>query len=245
MDSKITEENYNQWLIDREKDDIINPFTKRKIVKGKKIYNDIDHAFNTWLVNKNTDNKDKNKNLKSDKFLFYSGSKDTKPGEFVSGRKEQEYVNNINDYTELSQIKDWRKILSNFHVHPFKYTTSYGQEVTYNSIEHGFQAEKIALINKEKAFLFTLESNSELGKGNGFMAQQNRKMIILSDDILEKWSKINSNIMENLAISKYEQCREASYILKLTKDAELWHIISRKGITRFSHLERIRNNLLK
>ncbi len=242
--SKFTKEICQQWIINREKDPIINPLTNRKITKGKGVYIDLEDACKKMISSpkKNLDSplSSKTTNKKPDRFLFFSGSKDTKPGEVVSGRKEQEHAENIDDYKELNHIKDWRKILSNFHVSPFIY-----KDVTYNSIEHGFQAQKIALVDKEKAKLFTLESNSELAKGDGFMAQKQRKMVILTNDLLEKWGQMNSQIMEELAIAKYNQCKEAAHVLKLTKNAELWHIVTRKGITRFSHLERIRNTLLQ
>ena len=63
-----------------------------------------------------------------DRLYFYSKSADKKPGqganEVVSG-----------DYTELAKIKDWRKVLSNFHYCPFVF-----EGKTYNTIEHVFQS---------------------------------------------------------------------------------------------------------
>ena len=53
---------------------------------------------------------------KPDKLAFYSKSKDVS-----SGNGAQEYVNYTHNYKELNEIKDWRKILSNFHVYSFKY----------------------------------------------------------------------------------------------------------------------------
>jgi hypothetical protein len=47
----------------------------------------------------------------------------------------------------LKIMKNWRKILSNFHLCPFQY-----KEYTYNSIEHAFQSQKIALVLFEKAY---------------------------------------------------------------------------------------------
>ena len=49
-------------------------------------------------------------------------------------------------------MKNLRKILSNFHLYPFQY-----KEYTYNSIEHAFQSQKIALVSPEKTYLFTME----------------------------------------------------------------------------------------
>lgn len=167
-----------------------------------------------------------------DKFYFYSKSKDVKPGNGVN-----EIVFDIGIYDELSKIKDWRKILSNFHVYPFEYNG-----YTYNTIEHAFQAKKIELVDKEKSLWFTIESENEIGKGNGEIARKNRKLVKLNKDMLEKWSTIRDNILEDISIQKYKQCDIAKNVLKLTKNAELWHIVSRSKPIRFEHLERIRKN---
>lgn len=59
-----------------------------------------------------------------DKLFYYSKSADKLPGK---GKHENAVTSN---YTSLSKIKDWRKILSNFHFHPFKYNG-----YTFNTIE--------------------------------------------------------------------------------------------------------------
>ena len=52
--------------------------------------------------------------MDNDKFLFYSKSADKKPGKGTG-----EYVNDIKIYKELSEIPNWRHILSNFYISPF------------------------------------------------------------------------------------------------------------------------------
>ena len=49
--------------------------------------------------------------------------------------------------------------------------------------------------------------------------------------------------MFEAAIEKYKACEEARIVLKATKDAELWHIVSRSKPVRFEHLEIIRSEL--
>ena len=83
-----------------------------------------------------------------DTLFYFSKSADKKPGKGVN-----EFVKNLKDYEELSQIKDWRKILSNFYVAPFKYNGK-----TWNTIEHAFQSKKIELVDEKLAEKFTLES---------------------------------------------------------------------------------------
>ncbi len=46
--------------------------------------------------------------------------------------------------------------------------------------------------------------------------------------------------MEQIAIEKYSQCKEAMVILKLTNNAELWHQVFRSQPIRLFHLEKIR-----
>jgi predicted NAD-dependent protein-ADP-ribosyltransferase YbiA (DUF1768 family) len=166
-----------------------------------------------------------------DKFYFYSKSRDAKPGKGANECVTKEYE-------DLEKIKDWRKVLSNFHVSPFVWRGS-----TWNSIEHAFQATKIALVDPEKAKRFTRESGDEIGLGDGAMAQKHRKMCLLNKDQVREWGRKNMQVMEEIARAKYSQCEEARQVLKATKDAELWHIVSRKPAVRFEHLERIRKEM--
>lgn len=172
--------------------------------------------------------------MTKDKFYFYSKSKDVPPGKGI-----YETINDIKDYEELSKMKDWRKILSNFHLYPFQY-----KEYKYNSIEHAFQSQKIALVSPEKAYLFTIDSGDDIGKGDGSIARKNRKLQILDNEKLKEWNKIKNEIMYEIMLSKYKICSEAANVLKKTGQAELWHIISRSKVHyRIIHLEIIREIL--
>jgi predicted NAD-dependent protein-ADP-ribosyltransferase YbiA (DUF1768 family) len=165
-----------------------------------------------------------------DKLCFYSKSRDVVPGKGAS-----ESVTDVTAYSKLAKIKDWRKILSNFHVYPFIY-----DGYTYNSIEHAFQAQKIALVDKEKALLFTVESGHKIGTGSGEIARKNRKIVKLTATQLAEWSQIRDQVMSDAAHQKYAACDEALRVLKATCSAELWHITPRSKPVRFEHLEKIR-----
>ncbi len=169
--------------------------------------------------------------INNDKFFFYSKSRDVLPG-----KGTHEFVNDISLYPELSVIHNWRKVLSNFHVSPFQY-----DGFTYNSIEHVFQAKKNELVDRDKAFLFTIESGSEIGLGDGSVARKNRKICLLNNEQLRLWNDIKDNIMYEASLAKYSSCYGAKCILKDTKNAELWHIVSRSRPIRFFHLEQIRS----
>jgi len=75
-----------------------------------------------------------------DKLYYYSKSANKPVGKGVN-----EYIKDISKYKKLSEIKNWRKILSNFH----KYTFTY-ENKNYNSVEHAFQARKIHSRKKSK-----------------------------------------------------------------------------------------------
>jgi predicted NAD-dependent protein-ADP-ribosyltransferase YbiA (DUF1768 family) len=174
--------------------------------------------------------------MSADMVYFHSRSKDAIPGKGV-----HEYAKDENAYEELKKIKDWRKVLSNFHFHPFIYKGH-----TYNTIEHVYQSQRIGLVCSEKAYLFTLESGDEIGQGDARVARMNRNMIKLSKDMLKKWDAIVDEVQYEAALSKYNACLEASKILRATGEAELWHLVSRsKTHLRFTHLERLRAILNK
>ena len=170
--------------------------------------------------------------MREDKLYFYSKSKDVAPGKGVN-----EVVND--DYVELAKVKNWRRVLSNFHVHPFKY-----KDYTYNTIEHVFQAKKIELADPDKAFLFTLESDDPIGHGDGEIARTNRKLVKLSKEQLFQWNHVKEKVMMAAAVEKYKVCKEAREVLRLTGSAQLWHIVPRGKPIRFVHLEEIREQIV-
>jgi predicted NAD-dependent protein-ADP-ribosyltransferase YbiA (DUF1768 family) len=173
------------------------------------------------------------KQTEKDKLFFYSKSKDVAVGKGVN-----EFVSNSGLYEELTKIKDFRKMLSNFHLCPFKY-----EGKTYNTIEHVFQAKKIEIVDKEKALWFTIESGNDIGIGDGEIARKNRKLCKLNDEQLKLWGTMKDDVMHKAAMAKYKVCKEARHVLKMTNRAQLWHIVSRGKPIRFEHLERIRNDL--
>ena len=171
--------------------------------------------------------------MTEDKLYFYSKSRDLDVGKGVN-----EVVENRGLYDELGKIKNWRKVLSNFHMYPFKY-----EGKIYNTIEHVFQAKKIEIVDKEKAYWFTADSGHEIGLGDGEVARKNRKLVKLNKDELIVWGMMKDQVMYDASIEKYEACEEAREVLKATKNAQLWHIVSRGKPVRFEHLEKIREGI--
>lgn len=166
-----------------------------------------------------------------DKLYFYSKSRAAKPGHGVN-----EIIMDPEKYTDLSP--HFRRVLSNFHVYKFEYNGH-----SYNSIEHAFQACKIALVDPEKSLWFTSDNGHEIGMGDGAIAQKNRKLVKLDKDHLQLWDSIKDKVMKDISIAKYHACEEATHVLKATREAQLWHIVCRKPPVRFVHLEEIRSML--
>lgn len=166
-----------------------------------------------------------------DKIFYYSKSKNVLPG-----KGKNEYIKDINNYKELCEIDNFRKILSNFHVYPFKYNN-----LTYNSIEHAFQSEKIRLVNNEEAYKFCMESGHKIGMGDGLIARKSRKLIKLNKEEILYWDLIKYNIMKNITEEKIKQCDIFRKTLFYTKNCELWHIVMRSKPVRNIYLEELRN----
>jgi predicted NAD-dependent protein-ADP-ribosyltransferase YbiA (DUF1768 family) len=139
-------------------------------------------------------------------------------------------------YRALAAIPNWRKVLSNFHAFPFEYKGR-----TYRTIEHAFQAAKIALVSPERAEEFTVESGTPLGLGDGLTARRARKMVVLDKPTIARWGAMSRHVMAEASIAKYAACSEARHVLEATGQAQLWHVVMRsKFHDHFTHLEHIR-----
>lgn len=170
----------------------------------------------------------------TDKLCYYSKSKNVN-----AGRGANEFVNDPAIYSELNKIDNWRKKLSNFYTEPFTY-----EGKRYNSVEHAFQSYKIALVSKEKAEYFTLDSNHPIGQGDGSVAQKNRKLVVLDNEQLKTWDGIKHDLMKNISLQRILQSDIYKNILLMTGKAELWHVVVRKGIVRNKYLEELRDSFI-
>jgi len=165
-----------------------------------------------------------------DKLFYYSKSANKAPGKGTN-----ELVSNYNIYDELNKIKDWRKILSNLYFHEFIY-----EDKIYNSVEHAFQAKKIEIVDKEKAYWFCKNSGNIIGISDGLVARKNRKIIILTNEQLNRWNEIKDKIMHDILLAKFTQIPIAKQVLLLTHDAILLHGSRGIPISRQNNLENIR-----
>jgi predicted NAD-dependent protein-ADP-ribosyltransferase YbiA (DUF1768 family) len=162
--------------------------------------------------------------MATDRLFFHSGSADRAPG---VGRHES--VVDPSAYAALAQIPNWRKMLSNFWVADFVY-----EGLTYRTVEHCFQAAKIAIANPGLARDFALESQSSLSQGDGLAARKQRKLVLLAPQQLALWDRCKHVVMQSAMRAKFTQNPALMAVLQTTRDAQLWH-----GTGRGSRPQRI------
>jgi len=68
----------------------------------------------------------------------------------------------------LDREAEWRRILSNFHVHPFNLDGK-----NFNSIEHYIMYRKMKRLQYKDADMFTIDSGHQVGLGDGSQAKKN------------------------------------------------------------------------
>jgi len=198
----------------------------------------------------------------ADKFFFYSGSADAKPGEGGKKNNTPDFMEELKtktDYTELEQIKDWRKALSNFHVAPFILDDN-----EWNSVEHFFHAVKFrydkaksaktpkelkkAQKNYQFYQTFTLHSDSawskdpKLAKRAGKTGRklkngkryQDKDLTLPTDELIEMrddfyTSNVYSKLQKLAFLAKFTQHDHLKRLLLATGNAELWHYTGKRG----------------
>ena len=172
--------------------------------------------------------------MMEDRLYFFSGSADLPPGRGVHER-----VADPACYAELAGVPHWRRMLSNFWPAPFTLGAR-----TYRTIEHAFQAAKIALVDPALAEQFALESDTELARGDGAVARKHRKLVLLDDAQLRKWDERKSAVMRDAMGAKFGRHEPLRAVLSATGRAQLWHGTGRgQPPTRIHDLETIRDAL--
>lgn len=181
-------------------------------------------------------------------FQFYSKSSDKPlPGK---GAGEKIETRNMDKFKELSKIKGWRKVLSNFYMAPFTL-----DGFTWNSVEHYYHANKFKKGHPEFYKLFTVESNSDISKDPAFAKSAGGKTgrsskmkwkrpanVKMDDDFFS--SGRNETTMEAGQAAKYSQNELPKRVLLATKDAKLQHHVRGSPPIVFFDTMRIRERLM-
>lgn len=165
--------------------------------------------------------------------VFYSGSRDAKAGHGTG-----ESLRPGDDFSELNAVKDWRKVLSNFHESPFEFDGE-----IWSCIEEAFQAAKFGRQNLPAFRARVREVVATKGLAPGPAARQCRKFRILDAASLAYWDMTKAAVMRKITLAKFAQNPDALRVLKLTKDATLVHVVPRGPRMHFAHLEEIRDML--
>jgi ribA/ribD-fused uncharacterized protein len=172
--------------------------------------------------------------VSADRLYFYSGSADRPPGAGV-----HEAVADPGAYAALAGTANWRRLLSNFWVADFVV-----DGLTYRTVEHRFQAAKIALADPALARRFALESGSLLSQGDGAAARGQRKLVVLSAAQLARWDREKRGVMGAAMAAKFRQHPALGRVLLDTGRAELWHGTGRgQAPQRILELETVRDEL--
>ncbi len=203
-----------------------------------------------------------------DKFVFYSKSPNKKPGEY-KGTGWSESVTNIDQYSELAKIDDWRKMFSNFYESPFTL-----DDREWNSVEHFFHAVKFRDIKNNKnnpnyKFYQTFSLNSKkpwnkdpaLAKMAGKAGRVNASGKIYDKKIegekipkdvyirSDFYNGIDNEAMKLAFFAKFTQNEELKKTLLATKDAELYHLVTQRGkeskLELWKHLMVVRSCIRK
>jgi ribA/ribD-fused uncharacterized protein len=169
-----------------------------------------------------------------DRLYFFSGSADLPPGQGV-----HEQVADPARYAVLAGVRHWRRMLSNFW--PAEFTLG---ERTYRTVEHAFQAAKIALVDPGLAERFALESDTELARGDGATARRHRKLVLLDGAQLRRWDGRKNAVMRDAMCAKFSRHEPLRAVLLATRPAQLWHGTGRgQPPARIHDLETIRDTL--
>lgn len=172
--------------------------------------------------------------MAEDCLYFFSGSADLPPGQGVHER-----VADAACYNALVGVRHWRRMLSNFW--PAEFTLG-GR--TYRTVEHAFQAAKIALVDPVLAERFALESDTELARGDGAAARKHRKLVLLDDVRLRQWDGCKNAVMRDAMCAKFSRHEALRTVLLATRPAQLWHGTGRgQPPARIHDLEMIRTEL--
>ena len=194
-------------------------------------------------------------------FVYYSKSANAKPG-----KGSGEYLNIGDDFTELSLIKDWRKMLSNFYISPFIVDNN-----DWNSVEHFFHAVKFRNGKKEgknydyyKTFALTgkrpWSTNPIYAKQAGKAGRVNEVTEKIYDKKIGDYKipkdvklltdfythKIDKKLESIAFLAKFTQNEGLKNMLLATGNAELFHYVGRgKPNLHMKNLMKVRECIRK
>lgn len=149
-------------------------------------------------------------------FMFFSRSADVAPG---LGAEESIHPDDMVVYAPLRNTPKWRQALSNFA--PARFTQD---ELTWNSAEHYFHAQKYRSSHPDYFRKFAIESGDTLATAAGADVRKAGRAIKMTQDAIEIWSGGKSSAVIFVAqLAKFRQNADAREVLIATHDAVLKH----------------------
>ena len=189
------------------------------------------------LINKNVknrDTKDDDNELYDVKentvFMIHSKSANHSPGK---GTGENIVNKNRTKYTELENIKNWRRILSTHYESPFKL-----DGLEWNTVEHYLQGVKFKNSDPEYYKSFSLNSESKYNKDPVLVKKEIVKKIKLCDETY--------NYTKSLYDAYFERIKNDDFsrnVLLLTKKAKIIHYLYKKPPVPMRELMLIRKEI--
>ena len=181
--------------------------------------------------------------MSNDKLYYFSKSSDKPPGKGVN-----ENVSKSDQYKSLSKIKDWRKMLSNFYISPFKLDGE-----IFGLVEHYYQGNKFFFNNKNFYKKFTWNSNSIFSKDSlisksaGSKSGKYKNKLIRPSNVKidPKFFDYQNKIFIKAMFSKFTQNKQLMNVLLNTGNAQLWHGTRGVKPARIYTLEKVRNCIRK
>lgn len=173
-----------------------------------------------------------------DRLVYYSKSRDAKPGQGANERLGE--TSSGHAYDELSTIRGWRKVLSQFHDEVFDYDGH-----SFSSAEHAWHYVKLKTIGQpQKARLFARESGSDVAMGSANEAKRaggKRGLHAMSPPEVATWELRKREAVEDMLYAKFSSSALARRVLLATGDAELLHY--ERGPKLVDLLSRVRDRL--